>query len=218
MAFVIAFLMIKLMNYFNPDDFITSEEAKKLVKELSPTNSPALIFATLTGVWLFISGLISGYVNNYVHYHNLRKRLIRHPLLVKIFAARYLIRLANYLDNNFGSLAGNFSLGIFLGSMATLGYFIGIPLDVRHITFSSGNFGMAYAQLTFIDINVILHSVAGILLIGFLNFIVSFGLALMIAIKSRQINFKQTKRIGHILLKRFFSSPLDFFFPVRNER
>ena len=218
MAFITSFLLIKLLNLMMPEDFITTEEAKKLVKQLSPTDSPALIFAALTGVWLFISGLISGYVNNYVHYHNLRRRLIKHPLLNKIFAARPLIRLADYLDSHFGSLAGNFSLGVFLGSMATFGYFIGIPLDVRHITFASGNFGMAYATLSNLDMNVIIHSVAGIMLIGFLNFTVSFGLALMIAIKSRQINFKQTQKVGYILLKRLFSRPLEFFFPVKSER
>lgn len=218
MAFVTSFLLIKLLNLMMPEDLITTGEAKKLVKELSPTNSPALLFAALTGVWLFISGLISGYVNNYVHYHNLRSRLIKHPLLSKMFAARPLIRLADYMDYHFGSIAGNFSLGVFLGSLATFGYFIGIPLDVRHITFASGNFGMAYATLSHLDLNVIIHSVTGIMLIGVFNFIISFGLALVIAIKSRQINFKQTRKVGQILIKRFFSRPLDFFFPVKSER
>lgn len=216
MSFAIAFLLIKLFNYYSPEDFISTKEAKKLVKGLSPTNSLALFYAALTGVWLFISGLISGYVNNYVHYHNLRRRLIRHPVLKKFFNPRLLIKFADYLNYNFGSIAGNFSLGVFLGSMAPIGYFLGIPLDVRHITFASGNFGMAYATLPNIDLNIIIHSAIGISLIGFLNFFVSFGLALTIAIKSRRINFKQTRKIGDILLKRLFTRPLDFFFPLAN--
>jgi site-specific recombinase len=99
--------------------------------------------------------------------------------------------------------------------MGSLGIIFGLPLDVQHITFASGNFGLAFAsvgeQLT---LNEILLTVSGIFVIGGMNFLVSFSLAIFVAIKSRKVTFKQSRKLFGILMLRFLKNPHHFFLPV----
>ena len=47
-----------------------------------------LWFAAIAGVWLFCSGIISGYFDNRSNYLNMRMRLAQHPLLKKLCLRR----------------------------------------------------------------------------------------------------------------------------------
>jgi site-specific recombinase len=63
---------------------------------------------------------------------------------------------------------------------------------------------------------MILQVLLSLSVIGFLNFLVSFGLALGLAIRSRNINFKQTGQLVILLIKHFLKRPTDYFFPPGN--
>ncbi len=91
---------------------------------------------------------------------------------------------------------------------------MGIPLDVRHVTLSSGTLGGAMPVLgvEFLKTPEFWRAVVGIFFIGALNVGVSFGLALLVAIKARGVNPPQRRAIRRAVRKRFFSSPLSFFF------
>jgi len=54
--------------------------------------------------------------------------------------------------------------------------------------------------------------------IGFLNFFVSFVLALVVAIKSRAITFRQSRKLFNILSGIIRKYPLDLFIPPGRER
>jgi site-specific recombinase len=54
-------------------------------------------------------------------------------------------------------------------------------------------------------------SVLGILSIGAVNLLVSFSLALMVALRSRQVHFNHRTLLLKTLAKRFWKSPVDFF-------
>ena len=86
---------------------------------------------------------------------------------------------------------GNFFFGILLGTMGTLGYLLGLPLDIRHVTFSAANFATALVALDYNDQRGDWWrlSVAGFLAIGTVNLLVSFGLALWVALRARKIHF-----------------------------
>ena len=218
MAIIMTYLLIKLANFTDHQLSVDPEKAKKLLIDVSPIHSLAVIHAALTGICLFLSGIIAGYVDNISHYHNLEPRIKKHPLLRKIMPARKKIAFARYIDKHLGNLTGNFMLGVFLGSMAAIGGIFGLPLDVRHITFSSGNFGIALSTLSGLDLMVILISVSGILIIGLMNFTFSFGPALYIAFKSREVNLKQVRKAHLILLKHLLKDPLGLVFPTSKSK
>ena len=126
--------------------------------------------------------------------------------------------LKNYLKVKYNK-QGNAYLGLFLGCTSTLGEIIGIPLDIRHITFASGNFGLAYQtignQLSQIQV---IESFIGIILIGTMNFTFSFGLAIITAIKSRKLQVKRTGTLLYFTLRLFLHNPVAFFIPVKLDK
>jgi site-specific recombinase len=46
-----------------------------------------------------------------------------------------------------------------------------------------------------------------------MNFLVSFSLALLVAIRSRNVNFRQTAELVSLLGKYFRTNTREFFFP-----
>jgi site-specific recombinase len=152
-----------------------------------------------------------------VVYKHIPQRVLDHPLLAKILPLTWRKKLAHYLEHNMGGIAGNFFLGVFLGSIGTIGFLIGLPIDIRHITFAAGNFGLAVVGL---EHNLSLMQIAmtsiGIVGIGIMNFVVSFGLALYVALRARNVHFYQTRELLIAIGKKFVKSPLDFIRPPKS--
>ena len=117
----------------------------------------SLWFAAIAGVWLFCSGIISGFFDNRSNYLNLKMRLRQHPLLKRILSSQCRTKFADYMHDNYGSIMGNLCFGMLLGLTGVIGYLTGLPLDIRHVAFSSANvkhclrlahrFGQSYRQL-----------------------------------------------------------------------
>ena len=122
--------------------------------------------------------------------------------------------MTDYVGNNLGALAGNFFFGIMLGSAGTVGFIFGLPIDIRHVTFSSANFAFALVgsngQLT---MEQWIFSLSGIVLIAATNLGVSFTLALAVALRSRRISFGQGRALIGLVVKRFWYTPREFFWP-----
>ena len=53
----------------------------------------------------------------------------------------------------------------------------------------------------------------GVLLVGLTNLLVSFGLALRVALRSRGIGREQTRGLARRVLRRFLERPRDFVWP-----
>ena len=129
-----------------------------------------------------------------------------------------MLTFSNYMEKNFGQLAGNFYLGIFLGSAGVIGLILGLPIDIRHITFAAANFGLALVALDFdIPTSTWIATTLGILGIGMMNFIFSFSPSLLVALKAREVSFKDNRRLFIKVLKLFLKTPLTFFFPLDKE-
>jgi site-specific recombinase len=194
------------------------EKAHKLIHELSPFESLALFHAAIAGVCLFVAGLISGYYDNLAAYERIRERLEHARWLQSLLGEARLARFAIYMDNNLGALAGNFSLGVMLALVGTIGFLTGLPIDVRHVTLSSANFGLALASLDFVvDTATVTTTLLGIGLVGFVNLSVSFSLALWVAMRARGVALSQTPMLIGILLHRFARAPRQFFWPVKKD-
>jgi site-specific recombinase len=125
-------------------------------------------------------------------------------------------KLANFYENNMGGIASNFWFGLFLGFTHMVGIILGLDLDIRHITFAAGNFGLGLFGLNYqLSLEVILMSIFGIGLIGFVNFIVSFTLSLSVALRSRAIPLNALWSILVAIKNRFIFQPWSFFFPSK---
>jgi len=215
-AFPVAYGLDKLYYYAHGYHIADAAKAIKLIGELNVWESLAIPHAALAGVYLMVSGLISGYYENKWIYDKYTLRIKSHPGLIRFFGQEKLDRIALYFEHNFGALAGNFALGFFLGSTSAIGFTLGLPLDIRHITFASGNFGLAFAGLhSHISTDLWINSIIGISCIGIMNVLVSFGLSIAFALKSRNAKFNEVKSLLGNLSWQFFHHGTAFFFPVK---
>ena len=182
--------------------------------DLHPFASLALFHAAIAGCYLFLSGLISGYHDNIAIYNRIPQRIEQLRWLERLIGPHRLRQLASYIENNLGALAGNFWFSVFLGSTATLGLNLGLPLDIRHITFSAANLATAVVSLDQqVPWQVFAISTLGVLLVGVINLTVSFGLALLVALKARHVRFRYARPLLAALGRRMITSPPDFVRP-----
>ncbi|GGP23588.1 site-specific recombinase [Silvimonas iriomotensis] len=195
---------------------VDADKAQHLLHDLNPIQSLALFHAGIAGVCLFLAGLISGYYDNKALYNQIPQRIAALPWLNRLAGEQRARRLGDYLGNNLGALAGNFYFGMMLGTIGTVGVLLGLPIDIRHITFSSAY--LSFAAVTFdfaLDWHVVAISALGIALIGYINLLVSFGLALWVALRSRKLTLRALRPIAGRLLRRGLRRPQDFLIPPR---
>jgi len=185
--------------------------AEKLLADQQPFHSLACLYACFTGFFLFASGLIAGYVENYLVYGRIGERLRNSTTFRYSFGERRRYKIIHYIENHFGALVGNIALGFFLGMAGFIGKAFGIPFDIRHITISAANASIGFFGLDHqVSAGVFMYTLFGILGIGFLNFAVSFGLAFYVAVKSRGIRLREYPEFAGILWRYFLQYPRDF--------
>jgi site-specific recombinase len=94
---------------------------------------------------------------------------------------------------------------------------LGLPIDIRHITFSSAFVGFASFSLDFmLSWQAGAYAALGLVLIGLINLAVSFSLALYVAMKSRKVQFNQWRTLLVSLAKRLNEHPAEFIMPPKN--
>jgi site-specific recombinase len=191
----------------------------QLLEDQHPFHSLSLLYACFTGFFLFLSGIIAGYVDNHVVYGRVAERLQHHPVFSHTMSPKRLERLIKWVTRHAGSLAGSICLGFFLGCAGPLGKFLGIHFDIRHITISAGNVSLAFFGLNnHVDPLYLTTVVLGVLAIGFINFFVSFSLAFFVAVKSRGIRLRDYPEFLSLLARYFFRHPGRFVWPPREAR
>ena len=216
-AFPMAYLLAWGYFYLQGQHIVTPEKAGHLLHDIDPLHSLALFHAAIAGVCLFVAGLISGYYDNKAQYAHIPARIAQLRWLQRLLGEARLKKFAAYIGNNLGGLMGNLYFGILLGSIGTLGFMLGLPIDIRHITFSAANFAISLFSL---DNDMTWQTAAistlGVLSIGAVNLLVSFSLALVVALRSRQVHFRLWPALLKGLLMRFVREPLNFLVPPKS--
>jgi site-specific recombinase len=191
--------------------------AHHYLESLHGLHSLSFLYAALAGVCLFVAGLLAGVADNWFVFNHVGSRLRHSEVLRKMVGAHNLDRAIQTIDHNLGFWVGNMALGFFLGCMPALGAMTGLPLDIRHITFSSAQFGASLMSLQFhVPLMTSLAVAATVFLIGLINLAVSFSLTLFVVVKSRRIRFSQTPLLLRKLGRRLRQRPLEFFIPMRD--
>ncbi len=214
MAFPVAVGLAYAWNFlFGPE--LLAHKSAKMLHELDPLTSLALPHAAIAGVFLFLSGLIAGSVTNASIHKNVPLRLQEHPALKFVLSQRHRERIARFYSDHAGGIISNFWFGVFMGSIGVFGTFLGLSLDIRHITFAAGNLGLALVGAEWVSsLYAVVTAVLGIGLIGFFNFAVSFTLSLSLAMRSRGVPFSELWPMLSAIRRRFRKYPSSFFFPT----
>lgn len=214
MAMALTFIAGNLLG----SPLIGPEKARALLQDIHPWQSGAVIYAGIAGVCLFLAGLIAGYYDNLAAYNRIPQRLLQLEWPRKLLGEQRMRKMAAYVENNLGALAGNFFFGFLLGGVSAFGVLLGLPVDIRHIAFSSAYLGYAAAALDFsIPWGEMALAALGVGLVGMANLAISFSLALYVALKARQVSFAQGRSLGRALLGRFWHNPREFLLPPRKE-
>ena len=179
---------------------------------------PTVLFAAFTGVLLFASSLVAGWAENWFVLHRLDSAMAWNPRIVATLGAARARRWSSWSRANVSGLAANISLGMMLGLAPALVDFLGPPLEVRHVTLSSGQLGAALGALGWplLAEPAFWWCMAGIAATGVLNVTVSFWLAFKVALSSRGVRLKDRSRIAAAMRRRLFTRPLSFVGPPRD--
>ncbi|WP_035669255.1 recombinase [Flavobacterium sp. 83] len=217
MAFPVSLLGIWLIDY-TLDYNIAATKWESLLIDLSPIHSLAIFHAVIAGVFLFLSGIISGSIANRDKHNQVFFRITEHPLLKKSLGKNRTLKLAKLYEKRWAGIVSNFWFGIFMGSTASIGLFLGLNLDIRHITFASGNLALAlYGANYEVSDSMLFWGVFGIGIIGLVNFMVSFSLSLGLAFRSRAISLFELRFVTVSIWNHFKSRPFSFFFPTEKK-
>ncbi len=192
---------------------ISLEKGAHLMADLDPL-SWAIPHAAIAGFYLYLSGLLSGYFDNRATYNHLGPRLARLPFMRRLLGGKGAAAVGGYIQERLGGIMGNFLFGCMLGSTGVIGTLLGLPLDIRHIAFSSANLGYAAAGFGFdLPWTTLLWAAFGIALIGLTNLGVSFILALRTALNARQAEMLHPMAPLAAIWQRFKDKPGSFFLP-----
>ena len=217
MAFPVSLLGIWMIDYFLHYN-IAATKWESLIIDLSPIHSLAIFHAAIAGVFLFLSGIISGSVANRDKHNQVYFRITEHPFLKRNLGKGRTIKLAQLYEKKWAGIISNFWFGIFMGSTGSIGLFLGLNLDIRHITFGSGNLALAlYGANYAVSNSMLFWGIFGIGIIGLVNFIVSFSLSMGLAFLSRAISLIELRFVTVSIWNHFKSSPITFFFPTEKK-
>ncbi len=205
----------------------TAMMGSALVSEAATANTlhslhalgPTALFAALTGVLLFLSSAVAGWAENWFVFRRLDSAIAWNPRIVANLGEARAQRWSLWWRKNISGVAGNVALGLMLGLVPVLLNFVGLGLEVRHVTLSAGLIAAAAGArgVAVVDDPALWWAVAAVPLIGLLNLVVSFSLAFMLAMRSRGIRLKDRRRINAAVRARFLRRPLSFVWPLKED-
>lgn len=195
--------------------FFTDEKAHHFLESISATDPYTAWTAALTGVLLWSSSLAAGWLENWAVYRRLPEAIAESRLRL-VVGSRVTKWASRVFARNIAGFGGNVAIGFLLGLTPIMGGFLGLPFDIRHITLSAGSLTLSMLSLGVgpFGSSAVTHAMFGILVIGAMNFGVSFILALTVAMRAREVTFLQAVRMLGSLFVGFFKSPVRFFLPV----
>ena len=176
---------------------------------------PSLLFAAFTGVLLFASSLIAGWAENWFVLNRIDSAMRYNPSITHFLGRRRAQRWSDFWRRNVSGFAANISLGLMLGLTPAIAGFFGLGLEVRHVTLSSGQLGVAGATFGWdiVHNSAFWWAVAMLPFNGAINVMVSFYLAFRMALRAQNITGVERSRIYAAIRHRLRTRPLRFFKP-----
>ncbi len=214
-----AFALDLLWFWMKGHHILHTEKALYSMKSFNPFTTLTIAFAIWTGVILWSSGIVAGWVENWVVYRKLPDAIAHHRFLRIAFGERRTNKAADWFLHNIGGLSGSMWLGFLLGFSPIVGEFFGFPLEVRHVTLAAASVGFSAAGLigpkfpwvTF------LMGMLGLAVMLALNLGVSLGLAFTLACRAREVRSRAIFLLLRATVAELRRRPFSFLF-VRRKR
>jgi site-specific recombinase len=208
----------KLWALVSSKPYLEIHSAEHVYQTLDPLGSGTAIYAAITGVILWVSALAGGWFENFATFNRIPAAIAQHPLGRRIGQDR-MKRLAEFVDRNISGWITCIVLGYLLGFTPAVGGFFGIPLDVRHVTLSTGTLALAAASFgrDWLHRGWFVRTLYGIAITFVLNLGVSFSIAASVAMQAYEVSRADRWQVIRYTLKTLFRSPRRFLLPPRND-
>jgi site-specific recombinase len=181
---------------------------------MHPYRSLTILYAAITGGFLWMSSLVAGWTANWSALRHLPEAVEGSPRLRAALGDRGARWTGQILKHHLPGLGGYAALGLLLGFVPELASrFAGIGLEVRHVTLQSAAWALDYASLLVhgqAPLADTLWALLSIPLIGAANVMVSFALALRMATRARNLDARGRWALRHAILHAFLSRPSRF--------
>ncbi len=177
--------------FVSGENFLNNEKAFYTLNSLK-VFSLVPVYAIFTGLILWSNGLVGGWVNNFFIFYDLDKLLIN--------------RIRTKPSTFFSTIFSNLYLGFFLGVLPEILKFMHLPLDVRHITLSTGTLFLALPAIGFFNVSLAdyLNIILGLIIIAFFNIFTSFYLTIKLSFRASSISKDRQRLIYRKLLESIF--------------
>jgi site-specific recombinase len=214
MVIPVVALISALLSATQGAPMVTDEQARHVLADMD-LRGPTVVFAAFTGVLLFASSIIAGWVENWFVFHQLDSAMRHNPACTGWLGVRRADRWASFMRANVSGLAANVSLGLLLGVVPAFAEFFGLGLQVRHVTLSAGQVAAAAMALgsDVWSLPAFWWAVSGVVVVGPLNLAVSFYLAYHLALRAQNTTDSHRRRIVAALWQRLRQAPLSFLLP-----
>lgn len=198
------------------EPYLPTHQAEHVYHSLRPLASPTAIDAALTGIILWLAGLIGGWCENFAVYHHVPAAIAQHPLRNRI-GFRRMKRIADWFDRNIAPWSASIALGYLMGFEPAISKFFGLPLDIRHVTLNTGMFAFSAAHFGSSAFREpwLYTAVGGIAIMFVLNLGVSFGVASYVALRAYDVRREEHLSILRYVLKQIVRSPWRFLAPIK---
>ena len=215
-AVVSSFAVDRIWNAVAHHPFLDPEQAAHGVNMLHPLLSATIPFAIVTGVFLWISSLATGWTANYIALTRMESAIAHSLRLRRRLGPERANAIAHWVKHHAAGSLGYVVLGFLLGSVPIIVSLFGIPLEVRHVTLAAASLGYALDALRIegtLHLGDVIYSFAGIFLIGVLNIATSFALSFLLAIRARDIGEAKALHFLREVLHLLAAHPISFLLP-----
>ena len=194
---------------------ISAEKASHVLHSLD-LRGPTIFFAAFTGVLLFASSVIAGWMENWFVLHRLDSAIRYNPRISSLLGKARAKCWAGFMRRHIAGLSSNISLGFMLGLVPAFAMFFGLGLEVRHVTLSTGQIAAAAASVgvDIFQLSAFWWALASIVFIAVLNLGVSFYLAFRLALRAHNVSGVDRQRIGLAIKTRMRQHLSSFFWPT----
>ena len=211
-ALAVQFAATKMFGH----DLISTEKAQSTIDSFSLLG-PTAFFAAFTGVLLWLSSLTAGWADNWFALHRLHDALAYHRRLKWVFGEARTVRIANFAKAHVAGVVANVSLGLLLAMIPTLLAFVGLPIEVRHVTLSTGSIAAAIGVLgvATVKTGAFWWAVGGVASMAVLNLGVSFALAFSMALRSHGLRTGTRRLLRRAVMRRLAEHPMQALLPPK---
>ncbi|GEM_PF-2456078 len=171
--------------------------AAEIIQKHDPLTSGTFFYAAFTGVLLWLSSIVAGGVENWVVFRNIPQILRESSFLNNYLGKEKARSWSHKFAPMVGAASGNIAIAFMMAFPIIIGKITGLPIDIRHVTLATGTITLAFNAIPW---DVSLLPVMGlmmmsIIMMGCLNFGVSFFCAIKMAATARDIETKYLRII-----------------------